>query len=426
MNRHDRRAAAARGLIHRPSSDRPRVCLSLICKDEEEVIERCLRSAMPLIDSWCIVDTGSTDKTMEIIRDIMKGIPGELVQEPWKDFGYNKTFALACARAHGEFGLLTDADDVFEVDSRAIVNGRFQWPVDFSADQYDLRVRYANLEYDRPHLVRLSKDFFYEGVRHEYLTCRSAFTDGKRVPGILYAVIGGGARSRDPEKYLHDAQALEETLKKDPGNPRTLYYIGQSYRDAGLRNEALVWFDKRGAMLGWPEETFMALFEAAKCRDLLGHDAKDVMDAYFRAWEARPTRAEPLYELARYLRVNQSRFSLAYQIAKMGLAIPRPPDDKLFVAHDVYAWRLLDEMAVSSFYIGRKIEGAQACRKLLKMSTDPSFGIDDADKQRIAANLAFCIDDDNAAAVLAGPKPAEEAPTPHGADDDRPLGNSWD
>jgi hypothetical protein len=395
MNRHTRRAAAAK---------RPKICLNLIVRDEAEVIERCLRSCLPIIDSclpiidsWCIVDTGSVDRTKEIIRDVLKDVPGELLEEPWQNFGYNKTHALRAAEKHGDFALLMDADDTITVDED------FQWLVDFTADSYNLRVVFGNLEYDRPHLVRLSKGFFYEGVRHEYLTCKDEFAHGGLVPKILYSVVGGGARSKDPEKYLHDAQALEATLKADPNNVRTLYYLGQSYRDAGQREAALVWFEKRAAVPGWAEETFMSAFEAAKCREHLGYDPKDVVDAYFRAWETRPTRAEPLYELARYLRVVQSRFSLAHRIAKMGLSIPRPQDDMLFVDIDAYAWRLLDELAISAFYVGLKNEAAQANRRLLEIAH--RAGIPDTDKRRIMANLAFCLDAGSAPSVIAGPEP---------------------
>lgn len=39
----------------------PTLVLTMIVKDEAPVIERCLTAILPLIDVWCIVDTGSTD-----------------------------------------------------------------------------------------------------------------------------------------------------------------------------------------------------------------------------------------------------------------------------------------------------------------------------------------------------------------------------
>ena len=46
----------------------PKICLNMIVKNESRVIERLLRSVLPLIDTYCICDTGSTDNTVEIIK----------------------------------------------------------------------------------------------------------------------------------------------------------------------------------------------------------------------------------------------------------------------------------------------------------------------------------------------------------------------
>ncbi|MDO8336144.1 MAG: glycosyltransferase, partial [Candidatus Saccharibacteria bacterium] len=49
--------------------------LNMIVKNEAHVILRCLASVKPWIDSWCIVDTGSSDGTQDIIQDYLKDIP---------------------------------------------------------------------------------------------------------------------------------------------------------------------------------------------------------------------------------------------------------------------------------------------------------------------------------------------------------------
>ena len=81
--------------------NRPTICLNMIVKNEAHVIERCLASARPLIDAWCIVDTGSSDGTQGTIRALMAGIPGTLHERPWKNFGHNRTEALQLAHAQG-------------------------------------------------------------------------------------------------------------------------------------------------------------------------------------------------------------------------------------------------------------------------------------------------------------------------------------
>lgn len=60
-----------------------RVCLSMIVKDEAPVIERCLASVRPLLDSWCVVDTGSSDDTPQKVARALAGLPGTLHHRPW-------------------------------------------------------------------------------------------------------------------------------------------------------------------------------------------------------------------------------------------------------------------------------------------------------------------------------------------------------
>ncbi|MGH3102149.1 MAG: glycosyltransferase, partial [Thermoleophilia bacterium] len=92
------------------------VCLNMIVKDEAPVIARCLTSVRPLIDSWVIVDTGSTDGTQEIVRDVLADLPGELIDRPWRDFGSNRTEALQLARGRADYVFVIDADEVVALD----------------------------------------------------------------------------------------------------------------------------------------------------------------------------------------------------------------------------------------------------------------------------------------------------------------------
>jgi glycosyltransferase involved in cell wall biosynthesis len=94
----------------------PTLCLNMIVKNESKIIKRLLDSVVNVIDTYCICDTGSTDNTVELIQQYFqeKNIPGIVIYEPFKDFGYNRTFALdACNAIVAEYILLLDADMVF-------------------------------------------------------------------------------------------------------------------------------------------------------------------------------------------------------------------------------------------------------------------------------------------------------------------------
>ena len=68
------------------------IFISMI-KNEEKIIERCLKNVLSLCDAICVTDTGSTDSTCKIVSEIFNNIeiPGKLYQDEWKNFGHNRT-----------------------------------------------------------------------------------------------------------------------------------------------------------------------------------------------------------------------------------------------------------------------------------------------------------------------------------------------
>ncbi|WP_229885463.1 glycosyltransferase, partial [Streptomyces tanashiensis] len=82
---------------------RPSICLCMIVKNEAAVIERCLASVRGLVDTWVISDTGSTDGTQELIRKALDGIPGELHEETWVNFGHNRSLNIAHALGRADY-----------------------------------------------------------------------------------------------------------------------------------------------------------------------------------------------------------------------------------------------------------------------------------------------------------------------------------
>jgi glycosyltransferase involved in cell wall biosynthesis len=95
----------------------PRITLSMIMKNEaDHYLRAVLLAAKDYITDAVIIDDASTDNTVELIQQYFqeKNIPGIVIYEPFKDFGYNRTFALdACNAIVAEYILLLDADMVF-------------------------------------------------------------------------------------------------------------------------------------------------------------------------------------------------------------------------------------------------------------------------------------------------------------------------
>lgn len=345
------------------AEEKKTVCLNMIVKNEKDVITRCLNSVKPIIDYWVIVDTGSTDGTQDIIKACMKGIPGELHERPWKNFAHNRNEALDFARGKSDYVLIMDADDRLEFEPSFSM-------IPLTCDGYRLKIQYGSTSYYRPQLIKMSTPWKWEGVLHEYLACTNTSTSDV-LPGVSYVVSTDGARSKDPQKFQKDAQVLEQALIDEPNNSRYVFYLAQSYRDAGENQKSLEVYRRRIAMGGWEEEVFHSMLQVAHLERDLGYSIDSVISSYYRAHRYRPHRAEPVYFLAQLYR-SQGQNALAYALIKSTEFIRKPTNpDVLFVQDWVEDYGLLTELSISAFYAGYYQESLDACNKLLAMKNLP-------------------------------------------------------
>ena len=277
------------------------VVLVVMARDEEQVIARCIESARPLVDAVVVVDTGSTDGTIDVARSC-----GAVVHErPWVDFSSNRNEALDLARPHGDWILFLDAD--------MTVAGSLP-DLDPAVDAYDVTIR-ESVTYRLPLLTRSDADVRYEGRTHECLVGIGSrgYADGLTVTHHA----DGGTRG---EKYARDLKLLDGL-----DDPRSVYYRAISLRGLGRWDEAAAAFLARSQMGGWEDERWHAWLCHGDCLRTLGrlHEAQSV---YVSAHCQDPTRPEPLRRLAAMwpgTLFAREMTDLAVQ------AVPRP--DALFV-----------------------------------------------------------------------------------------------
>lgn len=351
------------------------VCLNMIVRNERAVIERCLNSVKPFIDTWCIVDTGSTDGTQELIRSTMAGMPGVLHERPWRNFGHNRTEAIKLAEGLADYLFVIDADEILRLPND------YQRPqLDHAA--YQLQVKFASIEYARVCLVRSNHQWRYEGVLHEYLETDMPF-EAAALPGLYVEVTTQGFRSLNPRKFLDDAAVLMRALTDEPHNARYQYYLAQSWRDAGEASKALDAYDKRASMVGWEEEGWHASYQAAVLAEKLGKAPAEIVDRYLQCHNRRPTRSEPLVALATWFRL-QDRFANAAMVGAEAMRIAKPAD-LLFVEPDCYGWRRADEYALALFYTQNSKAAMKIWQDVLNGGLAPESEI-----ERLKANIAFC------------------------------------
>ncbi|MEO6688159.1 MAG: class I SAM-dependent methyltransferase [Dokdonella sp.] len=355
-----------------------RVCLNMIVKNEAAIIERCLAAVVPYIDCYVICDTGSTDGTVELIRNYFdrRGIPGILPTKTFRNFEQARNEALDAARASAlqfDYILLCDADMDLQV-SRGDFRDHLSGPV------YSITQRTAGgLEYPNVRLFRRDIEARYQGVTHEYLNVGDLARPV--LEGVSYVDHASGANRAG--KFERDIELLAEGLRLEPDNARYVFYTANSHYDLGNCSEAMSWYARREAMGGWQEEIFYSSYRIGLCLQHLGRE-DEAISRLLETYDRFPWRAEPLHLLALHYQ-RKARHRLAHWIADTGCRV-LPPTAGLFVETDVYTWRLKDIVAVSLFWLDRRMESAALNRDLL--GTAPA-----SEHARIEKNLAFCAGD---------------------------------
>jgi len=353
---------------------KPKLALCMIVKNESHIIHECLESIYKFVDYWIISDTGSTDGTQDIIKKFFeeKGIPGELHQDEWKNFGHNRTLALRHADGKADYVWMIDADDRVE--------GTFKFVDNPTADGYVVRMGRDDFSWWRTQIFRVDSNWEYKGVLHEYPACANPQPNLQKVEG-KYNINARTLGARNVgittiEKYKKDAELLEKALIDEPENTRYQFYLAQSYFDSQQWQKALDAYLRRAAMGGWAEEVYYSLYRVAICRAMMDRPWSEIQASFLDAYNYRPVRAEPLVHIAQVLRTKYEQPAAAFVFARIAAEIPYPQNEILFVPDILYKFSALDELGATAHAAGRPELGYLACKKLLEEDRVPKEHIE--------------------------------------------------
>lgn len=334
------------------------LCWNAIVRDEEARIERCVNSLLPHIDCAVVVDTGSSDQTLEKLSALFARAqkPFEIYYTPFENFSQARNAALQKARnskLNYDYLLLCDAD-------MELVVNEPNWPNGTGGQAYDIeQIAGGNLSYWNRRLLARGAPAQYLGPTHEYLDIPSS----GQIRGLHFLDWADGANR--PGKIERDIALLQRELETEtrPGLlARYHFYLAQSYFDKGDWENARIHYKRRVELGDWPEERWNAQLHYAHCLANLGDQAGFVWEM-LRAIEMRPQRAETLYDLAKFFRERGDNHS-SLLFSKPGIHAERPPDT-LFVNEYVYRTGLKEEFSICSYYDpAQRKEGAEMANQL--------------------------------------------------------------
>jgi len=299
--------------------------LCIMVKNGGPQFEQMLTDNLPIIDKWTILDTGSTDETIDIIKRVLVGKKdGQLYQEPFINFRDSRNRLLDLAGSDCKYILMLD-------DTYVIKGNLREFLTEVRSDQYSnsftLFIHSDDTKYGSNRIIRCDSNLRYIHRIHEIITDKDNINiviPEKRI--YIEDRRFDYMEKRTMERKQLDLKFLYEDVEEDPNNPRPYYYLAQTYSMLQDYENAFKFYMKRASFTnsGFIQERVDALFEAARTANFhLNKPWEECMALYEQCYKVDESRPEPLYfiGLHYYLEGNDE---IAFGYLKKGFELGFP------------------------------------------------------------------------------------------------------
>jgi tetratricopeptide (TPR) repeat protein len=273
--------------------------LCIMVKNGGEQFEEMLNKNMHLVDRWTILDTGSTDGTLDIIKKVLVGKKkGKLYREPFINFRDSRNRLLQLAGQDCKFTLMLDDTYTIAGDLRGFLD---EVRGDQFADSFSLYIKSDDVEYASNRVLKTHRQLKYMYKIHEVIQEKNNMNviipiERTRIEDGRFEYMEERTMGR---KEL-DLKLLYEELEDDPNNSRTHYYLGQTYNLLQQHEKAFQYFMERAdhPTPGFLQEKIDAIFEGARLANFQLKKPWPLCEAlYNRAYELDKSRPDSLYFL---------------------------------------------------------------------------------------------------------------------------------
>jgi glycosyltransferase involved in cell wall biosynthesis len=386
-----------------------KLVLTQIMKNEAHVITRMLNSIRPIVDIICLVDTGSTDNTIEVVKNWgeQNKIETHVFERPFDNFENSRNYSIQVARevtagrGNDFWGFWLDADEMIEILPNFNKNS-------INKDLYMFNTYINVMKYTRNECYKLDKPFRFYGPVHEFIVCDDKNITSGLMEGLNVRVQmdGGSWKGNIPEKYKSHAFVLEKYIDSNRQDPRWIFYTAQSYHDSAcvpdnrqeneerLRRSLKYYKERISRPDGYPEEIFYSQFRVGTIMRVLEEPFTQTLNELLKAYSIDPLRAEPIKAIIdHYLSVGEWHNAYLFsKFAKVNFHQKNPyPQRLLFVDESLYIWKILEVHAAASFYTGRKDEAKQNFLEMVEISKQQPQYFTPDDLQKIQMNAQFFI-----------------------------------
>lgn len=291
--------------------------LTMIVKNAGDSFENILNQNLNIIDRWTILDTGSTDNTIEIINKVLIGKKkGNLYCEPFINFKDSRNRCLELAGKVCKFCIMLDDTYIVKENLREFLN---EVRGDQFSDSFSLFVKSNDNVYNSNRIIKSSTNLRYIHKIHEVI---SPINNKNVIIPLKNAHIfdyrSDYMENRTMNRKEYDLKILFEEYEEDPSDSRNLYYIAQTYNIMEKYDLAFEYYIKRieHPTEGFIQEKIDACFEAARMANFkLNKPWELCEELYLKSYKMDETRGDALYFIGIHYYL-ENKYQIAYQYMK--------------------------------------------------------------------------------------------------------------
>lgn len=352
-----------------------KIVVYAICKNEGKFVNRWMDS-MGEADQVVVLDTGSTDNTVQLLRDRGALVRTEVI-DPWRfDVARNRSLDLVPEDA--DICVCTDLDEVFHPGWRSTLEEIWQPGMGQVSYRYTWSFRPDGSEGVVFWIEKIHARHGYRWTHpvHEVLKWVGY---GTRRPTVM---AEGIQLDHHPDSEKSRAQylpLLELSVQEEPDDDRNMHYLGREYMYYGRWDDCIrtlkrhlvmpnaLWRDERAASMRFIARSYAEKGESRLARDW-----------YLQAIVQAPHLREPYVDLARLL-YNMKDWDGVLYFTACALDIAQRP--KTYIC-EADAWGSLphDLRAIALYQTGRLREALDEARLALMIEPD---------EPRLASNVAI-------------------------------------
>jgi hypothetical protein len=286
--------------------------LLIMVKNAGDNFKNILEANIPFVDKITILDTGSTDNTINIINNVFKthNINGILYQRPWKNFKDSRNELLELAGETCVFNIMLDDTYILNGDIRNFLTIARS---DDEADSYSIFIKDDFMTYSSNRITKSSKKLKYIYKIHEIIENNKNFEIPEKY-GYITDDNNLYMTDRTKQRKYDDLRILFEELENEPNNPRHLYYIAETYLCMNEYKLAYEFYEKRILVSGYTEEKQDCLYKMAVIAYFnFKWEWDKCLTLFLNCFNYDTTRSEALYIIGYYyVTVNNQNKSYEY------------------------------------------------------------------------------------------------------------------